>query len=92
MQITDPIADLLTRIRNASTAKHPSVEIPASNMKKAICQILVDEGYIKGMQVKNDTVQGTIVVTLKYQANVADASQQVRDRISNLHVPLTSLD
>ncbi len=48
MQITDPIADLLTRIRNASTAKHPSVEIPASNMKKAICQILVDEGYIKG--------------------------------------------
>ena len=45
------------------------MEIPASNMKKAICQILVDEGYIKGMQVKNDTVQGTIVVTLKYQAN-----------------------
>jgi small subunit ribosomal protein S8 len=45
------------------------VEIPASNMKKAICQILVDEGYIKGMQIKNDTVQGTIVVTLKYQAN-----------------------
>lgn len=69
MQITDPIADLLTRIRNASTAKHPSVDIPASNLKKAICQILVDEGYIKGMQVKNDTVQGTIVVTLKYQAN-----------------------
>ena len=69
MQITDPIADLLTRIRNASTAKHHSVEIAASNMKKAICQILVDEGYIKGMQVKNDTVQGTIVVTLKYLAN-----------------------
>ena len=46
MQITDPIADLLTRIRNASTAKHPSVDIPASNLKKAICQILVDEGYI----------------------------------------------
>ena len=62
MQITDPIADLLTRIRNASTAKHPSVEIPASNMKKAICQILVDEGYIKGMQVKNDTVQGEPVI------------------------------
>ena len=57
MQITDPIADLLTRIRNASTAKHPSVEIPASNMKKAICQILVDEGYVKSMQVKNDTVE-----------------------------------
>jgi len=67
MQITDPIADLLTRIRNACTAKHPSVEIPASNMKKAICQILVDEGYVKSMQVKTDTVQGTIVLTLKYQ-------------------------
>ena len=69
MQITDPIADLLTRIRNASTAKHPSVEIPASNMKKAICQILVDEGFVKSMQVKNDTVQGTIVLNLKYQAS-----------------------
>ena len=69
MQITDPIADLLTRIRNASTAKHPSVEIPASNMKTAIRQILVDEGYVKSMQVKNDTVQGTIVLNLKYQAN-----------------------
>ena len=69
MQITDPIADLLTRIRNASTAKHPSVAIQASNMKKAICQILVDEGYVKSMQVKNDTVQGTIVLNLKYQAN-----------------------
>jgi small subunit ribosomal protein S8 len=67
MQITDPIADLLTRIRNACTAKHPSVEVPASNMKKAISQILVDEGYIKGMQVKEDSVQGTIVLTLKYQ-------------------------
>ena len=69
MQITDTIADLLTRIRNASSAKHDSVEIPASNMKKAICQILVDEGDVKSMQVKNDTVQGTIVLNLKYQAN-----------------------
>lgn len=69
MQITDPIADLLTRIRNASTAKHPSVEIPASNTKKAICQILLDEGYIKGMQVIEDNKQGTIKVTLKYQEN-----------------------
>ena len=60
MQITDPIADLLTRIRNASTAKHPSVDIPASNLKKAICQILVDEGYIKGMKVTEDNKQGTI--------------------------------
>ena len=57
MQITDPIADLLTRIRNASTAKHPSVEIPASNMKKAICQILVDEGYIKGMPDIRHSIQ-----------------------------------
>ena len=78
MQITDPIADLLTRIRNASTAKHPSVEIPASNMKKAIRQILVAEGYIKGMQVKNDTVQGTIVVPLKYQANGAPVISGLR--------------
>ena len=69
MQITDPVADMLTRIRNANSAKHETVDVPASNLKKAICQILVDEGYIKGMQVKNDTVQGTIVVTLKYQAN-----------------------
>ena len=69
MQITDPIADLLTRIRNASCAKHPSVEIPASNRQKAICQILVDEGYVQSMKVKNDTVQGTIVLNLKYQPN-----------------------
>ena len=68
MQITDPIADLLTRIRNASTAKHPSVEVPASNLKKAICQILVDEGYIKGMQVTEDNKQGMIKLTLKYLA------------------------
>ena len=67
MQITDPIADLLTRIRNASTAKHPSVDVPASNLKKAICQILVDEGYIKGMKVTEDGKQGMITLTLKYQ-------------------------
>ena len=69
MQITDPIADLLTRIRNASTAKHPSVDVPASNLKKAICQILVDEGYIKGMKVTDDGKQGVITLTLKYQEN-----------------------
>lgn len=69
MHITDPIADLLTRIRNASTAKHPSVDIPASNLKKAICQILVDEGYVKGMQVIEDATQGVIRVTLKYDQN-----------------------
>ena len=69
MQITDPIADLLTRIRNASTAKHPSVDIPASNLKKAICQILVDEGYIKSVQLIEDSKQGTLRLTLKYQDN-----------------------
>ena len=68
MQITDPIADLLTRIRNASTAKHPSVEIPASNMKKSIAQILLDEGYIKSFQVIEDGTQGVIRITLKYNA------------------------
>ena len=66
MQITDTIADLLTRIRNASAAKHESVEIPASNMKKAICQILVDEGYIKSFSVTEDGKQGIIKVVLKY--------------------------
>lgn len=66
MQITDSIADLLTRIRNANSAKHDTVEIPASNMKKAICQILADEGYIKGYTVIEDGKQGVIKVTLKY--------------------------
>ena len=67
MQITDTIADMLTRIRNASSAKHDSVDIPASNMKKAIAQILVDEGYVKGFQVIEDGKQGVIRMTLKYQ-------------------------
>ena len=67
MQITDTIADMLTRIRNASSAKHDSVDIPASNMKKAIAQILVDEGYVKNYQVIEDGKQGVIRVTLKYQ-------------------------
>lgn len=66
MVITDPIADMLTRIRNALTARHPSVEIPASNMKKSIAQILVDEGYITSYEVKEEGVHGTILVTLKY--------------------------
>ena len=69
MHITDPIADLLTRIRNASCAKHPSVDVPASNLKKAICQILVDEGYIKSVQLIEDSKQGTLRLTLKYQEN-----------------------
>lgn len=67
MQITDTIADMLTRIRNANSAKHDSVDIPASNMKKAIAQILVDEGYVKNYQVIEDGKQGIIRITLKYQ-------------------------
>ena len=67
MQITDTIADMLTRIRNASSAKHDSVDIPASNMKKAIAQILVDEGYVKEYKVIEDGKQGIIRVVLKYQ-------------------------
>ncbi len=66
MQITDAIADMLTRIRNANAAKHETVDIPASNVKKAIAQILLDEGYIKGFTVIEDTKQGMIRVTLKY--------------------------
>ncbi len=63
MHITDPIADLLTRIRNASTAKHPSVDVPASNLKKAIANILLEEGYVKGVQVIEDDKQGVIRIT-----------------------------
>ena len=66
MQISDVIADLLTRIRNANDAKHPTVDIPASNMKKAIVEILLTEGYIKGYQMIEDGKQGIIRVTLKY--------------------------
>ncbi len=69
MQITDTIADMLTRIRNANSAKHESVDIPASNMKKAIAQILLDEGYVKSFQVIDDDKQGVIRVTLKYGDN-----------------------
>ena len=66
MHITDPIADMLTRIRNANSAKHSTVDVPASNMKKAIAKILLDEGYIKNFQIINDGTQGVIRVTLKY--------------------------
>ncbi|HPE37884.1 MAG TPA: 30S ribosomal protein S8 [Bacillota bacterium] len=66
MQITDAIADMLTRIRNAGTAGHPTVMIPASNLKKAIAQILLDEGYISRFEVSEDGKQGMIKVTLKY--------------------------
>ena len=66
MQITDPIADMLTRIRTANNAKHDTVDVPASNMKKSIAQILLDEGYIKNFQIINDGTQGVIRITLKY--------------------------
>ncbi|CDZ23338.1 30S ribosomal protein S8 [[Clostridium] cellulosi] len=69
MQITDTIADFLTRIRNANSAKHDTVDVPASNMKKAIAQILLDEGYIKDYQVIEDNKQGIIRITLKYGPN-----------------------
>ena len=69
MQVTDAIADMLTRIRNANSAKHDSVKIPASNMKKAIAQILVDEGYIAGFTVEEDGKQGIMEVQLKYGPN-----------------------
>jgi len=66
MQITDVVADMLTRIRNANSAKHDTVEIPASNLKKAIAQILLDEGYIKNYTVIEDDKQGTLKIFLKY--------------------------
>ncbi len=78
MQITDTIADMLTRIRNANSAKHDTVDIPASNMKKAIAQILVDEGYVKSFQVIDDEKQGVIRITLKYGENKAQILQGLR--------------
>ena len=69
MHVTDPVADMLTRIRNANSAKHETVDIPASKVKKAIAEILNEEGYIKGYQVIDDGKQGIIKVTLKYGAN-----------------------
>ena len=69
MQITDPIADMLTRIRNANSAKHETVDVPASNMKKAIAEILNNEGYIKSYQIIEDGKQGVIRIALKYGNN-----------------------
>ena len=66
MQVTDPIADMLTRIRNANCARHETVDVPASNMKKAIAAILLEEGYIKNYQVIEDGKQGVIRIALKY--------------------------
>ena len=78
MQFTDAIADMLTRIRNAYMAKHESVSVPASNMKKAIAQILVDEGYIKGFKVIEDGKQGVIEIALKYGSDKTPAVKGLR--------------
>lgn len=69
MHITDPIADMLTRIRNANNARHTTVDIPASNMKKAIAEILLQEGYVKNVELIEDGIQGIIRITLKYGEN-----------------------
>ena len=78
MQISDVIADMLTRIRNASNAKHESVDVPASNMKKAIADILLEEGYIKGVSIIEDGKQGVIRITLKYEAGKVRAIHGIK--------------
>ena len=78
MQITDPIADMLTRIRNAGSAKHETVDVPASKMKKAIAEILLEEGYIKSFQIIDDGTQGIIRISLKYLHGNEKAIQGLR--------------
>ena len=78
MQMSDVIADMLTRIRNANNAKHQTVDIPASNMKKAIAEILTEEGYVKSYQVIDDGKQGTIRITLKYLAGKQKVIRGIR--------------
>lgn len=84
MTMSDPIADMLTRIRNANIAKHDVVEVPASKMKKAISEILVNEGYIKGYEVKEDGVKATIRMTLKYGK---DKNEKVISGIKKISKP-----
>ena len=83
MQITDPVADMLTRIRNANSAKHETVDVPASNLKKAIAQILLDEGYIKAFNLVDNGNQGVIHITLKYLAK----KQQVISGLKRVSKP-----
>ena len=83
MHITDPVADMLTRIRNASTAKHETVDVPASNLKKAIAEILLEEGYIKSYSVVDNGNQGMIHITLKYLAK----KQQVISGLKRVSKP-----
>ena len=83
MQITHPVADMLTRIRNANSAKHETVDVPASNLKKAIAQILLDEGYIKSFELVENGNQGIIHITLKYLAK----KQQVISGLKRVSKP-----
>ena len=92
MQITDTIADMLTRIRNANSAKHPTVDVPASNMKKQIAQILVDEGYIKSFRVIDDDKQGVIRITLKYTENKSQVITGLRRSKPGLRIYSNSKD
>ena len=78
MQVTDPIADVLTRIRNAGSAKHVTVDVPAARMKKAIAEIRLEEGYIKSFQIIDDGTQGIIRITLKYLPGKEKAIQGLR--------------
>ena len=78
MQISDVIADMLTRIRNANNAKHETVDIPASNLKKQIADILLNEGYVRGVQIIEDGKQGIIRITLKYEAGKKKVIQGLR--------------
>lgn len=81
MQISDVIADMLTRIRNAGSARHETVDIPSSNLKKAIAEILLEEGYVKDVKFIDEGVQGTIRVTLKYNSEKRNAIKGIK-RIS----------
>lgn len=83
MVVTDPIADMLTRIRNALVARHATVDIPASNMKKSLANILLAEGFIKDVELVSDNIQGTIRVTLKYGAN----NQKVISGLKKISTP-----
>ena len=81
--MTDPIADMLTRIRNANTAKHDTVDVPGSNMKRAIAAILLEEGYVKNVENVDDGLSGKIVVTLKY----ADGNKSVISGLKRVSKP-----
>ena len=78
MQITDPIADMLTRIRNAGMARHDTVDVPASKMKTAIAEVLLNEGYIKAFQIVDDGTQGVIRITLRYLPGKEKAIQGLK--------------